>query len=186
MSLVHEKFKKIYFDNYQSLCNLAYKYLADRDASQDVVQEVMVRFWEIKTDLFDHPNNAKYYLFSAIRNRCLSELRKKTYETVDVDNIDVVQEEAKQEDRPLDVETLMNLAFEDIPPKCLEIFKLSRLEKLSYQQIADRLQLSVKTVENQMGKALAHIRSFVKKNPELFVYLIFVLKIGVFEIATFS
>ncbi|HEX2629415.1 MAG TPA: sigma factor-like helix-turn-helix DNA-binding protein, partial [Chitinophagaceae bacterium] len=62
-----------------------------------------------------------------------------------------------------------------LPPQCLAIFKLSRFARLTYQQIADELNLSVKTVENQMGKALKLMREYAKQNQVSFTLLLLLI-----------
>lgn len=159
-------FKQLFSELYQPLCNHAYKYLQDRDESEDVVQELMIKIWETRKDLLSE-KSLKYYLFIAVKNRCITLLRKKNY-MLDIDEMSIDIAEEIPETKPLpDANQLIEKAFNGIPPKCLEIFKLSRIEKLSYKQIAEKLEISVKTVENQMGKAIKHIREFVKQHPNL-------------------
>jgi RNA polymerase sigma-70 factor (family 1) len=162
-------FKQLFSELYQPLCNHAYKYLQDRDKSEDVVQELMIKIWETRKDLLSE-KSLKYYLYIAVKNRCISILRKKIY-MFDIDEMSADIAEEIPETNPLsDANQLIEQAFNGIPPKCLEIFKLSRIEKLSYKQIAEKLGISIKTVENQMGKAIKHIREFVKQHPNLIVF----------------
>ncbi|MBO9585309.1 MAG: RNA polymerase sigma-70 factor [Flavobacterium sp.] len=159
-------FKQLFYELYQPLCNYAHKYLQDRDESEDVVQELMIKIWETRQDLL-YEKGLKFYLYTAVKNRCISILRKKIY-MLDIDEMSADIAEEIPETKPLiNPDQLVENAFNGIPPKCLEIFKLSRIEKLSYKQIAEKLEISVKTVENQMGKAIRHIREFVKKHPNL-------------------
>ena len=169
-------FKQLFYELYQPLCNYAYKYLHDRTESEDVVQELMIKIWETRKDLLYDPK-LKYYLYTSVKNNCISILRKKIY-TYNIEKMtsDIIEE--VPENKPLtDPHQLIESAFNGISPKCLEIFKLSRLEKLSYKQIAEKLGISVKTVENQMGKAIKHIREFVKQHQ----ILIILFKIGYFS-----
>lgn len=171
MNEEHEHFKKLFYELYQPLCNHAYKYLNDRDESEDVVQELMIKIWETRKDLLND-KGLKYYLYVAVKNRCISQLRKRIH-MLDIDEISIdAVEEFSEEKSSQDVNELIEKAFKGIPPKCLEIFKLSRLEKLSYKQISDKLGISVKTVENQMGKAIKQIREFVKQNHNSIVLFI--------------
>ncbi|MFH6991810.1 RNA polymerase sigma-70 factor [Flavobacterium sp. FlaQc-48] len=163
-----KEFKKLFLELYQPLCNHAYKYLQNRHESEDVVQELMIKIWETRKDLLSD-NGLKYYLYVAVKNRCISILRKKIH-MLDIDEIpmDIAQE--IPETKPLvDANQLIEEAFNGISPKCLAIFKLSRIEKLSYKEIAEKLEISVKTVENQMGKAIKHIREFIRQHPNLII-----------------
>lgn len=164
MSTDEKNFKKLFYDNYQQLCNLAFKYLGDREESEDLVQNLMIRFWELKKEMINNPT-AKYYLFTSVRNRCISVLRKKIH-FINIDEIQIdIKDEIYEEKPNQDVEALVKTAFENIPPKCLEIFKMCRIQKLSYKEVAQKLNLSVKTVENQMGKAIKYIRQFIEQHP---------------------
>ncbi len=169
-------FKNLFYRHYQDLCNHAFKYLADRDESEDVVQEVMLRFWEIKRELVAE-DAAKYYLFTAVRNRCISFIRKRLY-TVSTEEYEInIADEIYEEHPGQDINQLVEKAFAGLSPKCAEVFKLSRIEKLTYQQIADKLNISVKTVENHMGKAIKHMRQFIREHPVISLLMVLIIKI---------
>ncbi|TWF42950.1 RNA polymerase sigma-70 factor (ECF subfamily) [Chitinophaga polysaccharea] len=187
MTEAQEIFKTLFLENYQQLCNYAFKFLGDRNECEDAVQDVLIRFWELKKDkLGDHA--LKYYLYTATRNKCISMLRKRMH----LQDIDELAPFAADDD-PYDgnypqhcAGKLVERAFEGLPPKCLEIFKLSRLENLSYKQIADKLDISVKTVENQMGKAIKHMRKFAAENPVFLLALIYYVRFHGIDIGVLS
>ncbi|MBB2949560.1 MULTISPECIES: RNA polymerase sigma-70 factor [unclassified Sphingobacterium] len=179
MNTESRAFKSLFYTHYQSLCNYAFKYLSDHDESKDVVQEVLIRFWEIKRDMISDPA-AKYYLFTAVRNRCITILRKKIY-NISTDELTLeVADEPYIEQPERDVQKLIQEAMDGLPPKCREVFTLSRVENLTYKQIAEKLNISIKTVENQMGKAIKHMREFIKKHAILILILLLYIwnKIG--------
>ncbi|HCA06257.1 RNA polymerase sigma-70 factor [Chryseobacterium sp.] len=179
-----QDFKALYYQYYQPLCNHAFKYLSDRDESEDVVQEVLIRFWELKKEM---PNDlaARNYLFTAVRNRSISVLRQKNnirFVPIDGHDLEIPEEINKEQDGE-NISLFIEKAFEDLSPKCAEVFKLSRIGKLKYAEIAEHLGISIKTVENQMGKAIKHMRDFIDKNPlySTFFMLYIVYKyVGVF------
>jgi len=74
-----------------------------------------------------------------------------------------------------DFDTLLKNALENLPPKCREVFVLSRVSNLTYKQIGDSLGISIKTVENQMGKALKILRAYVRQKPGLLVIACIIL-----------
>lgn len=184
-----QNFKALYYQHYQPLCNHAFKYLSDRDESEDVVQEVLIRFWELKKEM---PNDlaARNYLFAAVRNRSISVLRQKNnirFVPIDEHDLEVTEDINKEQDGE-NISLLIERAFEDLSPKCAEVFKLSRIEKLKYAEIAAHLGISVKTVENQMGKAIKHMRDFIDKNPLFSIFfMLYILYeyVGVFADNTF-
>lgn len=163
---LYSDFKKLFRLHYKTLCMHAYKYLADADESQDAVQEVFVKFWEIKQDMVND-KNALYYLITAVRNNCISRLRKKVH-TVSMEDemvynkITDTPSETEEDKESTDIQTLVDEALALLPPKCGAIFRMSRIDKLTYQQIANELGISIKTVENQMGKAISIMREFAR------------------------
>ncbi|WP_223609603.1 RNA polymerase sigma-70 factor [Chryseobacterium sp. OSA05B] len=184
-----QDFKALYYMYYQPLCNHAFKYLSDRDESEDVVQEVLIRFWELKKEM---PNDqtARNYLFAAVRNRSISVLRQKNnirFVSIDEHDFEVTEDIHKAQDGE-NISLLLEKAFENLSPKCAEVFKLSRIGKLKYAEIAAHLGISVKTVENQMGKAIKHMRDFIDRNPlysTFFMLYILYKYVGVFVDNTF-
>lgn len=152
---------QVVFDTwYNVLCNYAYSYLKDEDACEDVVQEVFTRIWEHRPDLIG-TEDLRYYLFTAVRNNCISQLRKEKKNNVthwDNESAEYMQEEEdgeKEQERSAAIQK----AIEGLPPRCKEVFLLSRISNMTYKEIAKSLDISEKTVENQIGKALKLIRA---------------------------
>jgi RNA polymerase sigma-70 factor, ECF subfamily len=104
----------------------------------------------------------KTYLSTTVRNKCLNHLRNNKKFNTDILEIEglLVEQVYYQPDKLVETEIKEKIdkAIQDLPEKCREIFLLNRHEQLKYQEIADRLSISVKTVESQMSKALQHMR----------------------------
>lgn len=165
MSTDKQNFKNLFYAHYNNLCRHAYKYVNDREESKDIVQQVFIKFWELKKDSLAG-DAAQYYLFTAVRNQCISHLRKKVYHSSSLEGMDgIFAVEEYQEPNVQHVAAYVNSAFEGLPAKCSDVFRMSRLKEMSYRQIADALNISVKTVENHMGKAIRHMRNFINNNP---------------------
>jgi RNA polymerase sigma-70 factor (family 1) len=163
-------FESLFRQHFQQLAGYAFTILRNKDDAEDVVQEVFTRIWNKNRDALrlDQP---KYYLVTAVKNACISLLRKQAgKQFVPVENVAIA---AEQTSTPAgtDLVIIANKALAELPPQCLAIFKLSRFGKLTYQQIADEMGLSVKTIENQMGKAIRIMREFAKKNEVHFTWL---------------
>lgn len=145
---------------YRYLFKIAYGTLHDTDAAKDCVQEVFLRFWQKRSEI-EVKTTLKGYLQRSIVNECLGLLRKrKTYalpEThaalPDPDHSPLQQLESES------LSALVQAAIERLPEQCRLIFRLSRTEEMSYREIAEHLDLSPKTVENQIGKALKQLRA---------------------------
>ena len=154
-----EKAFSALFDGYYSaLCLFAEKYLHDMDLSRSLVQQVFIDLW-MKREKISISTSAKSYLYTSVKNRCIDVLRKEKVTTSlseTVENLNQIPfrnlvEEAELTDR-------INASINQLPEKCREIFLLCRFEGLKYSEIAEKLGISVKTVEMQMGIALKKLR----------------------------
>lgn len=179
---IKNEFESVFRQYYQSLCSYAYSFVKDMESSEDVVQEVFVRVWE-KQKLQIGADKIKFYLFTAVRNNCLTLLQKSKkniiQELKDEDAVDTIILENKKEGR--EPAEIISQALQQLPPKCREVFLLSRVSGFTYRQIAESLDISVKTVENQMGKAISILKKFAKENsiyPEIVFCLFFCIYIG--------
>jgi len=137
--------------------------MQDEHLAEDVVQETFIKIWEQKKDLITSPD-IRYYLITAVRNNCITAIRKtKTTQTHFTDNTPEPEPEPYLGQRQLrenETEQARKIkdALNQLPPKCKEVFLLVKLHNMSYKQAADSLDISVKTIENQMGKAIKILR----------------------------
>lgn len=178
MSIHHPsyaKFEQLFREHYNSLANYAFSFLKNRQDAEDVAQDVFIRLWKTQPEVM-YTDKIRFYLLTATKNGCISLLRKQAGKhTVEPEAVHLA---AVAETTPADrsaINTIINNALALLPPQCLVIFKLSRFGKLTYQQIADELGLSVKTVENQMGKALRILRDYAKQHNIPYVLLFYML-----------
>ena len=152
-----EAFNKAFDLYYSRLCFFTDKFLHDFDLSRSVVQQVFVDMW-IKRDKLQ-VTSLQSYLFQSVRNASLDILKHRkaeskylsTLETEESAQLADLMEEAELADR-------INQAIQKLPEKCREIFILCRFEEMKYAEIAIRLNISVKTVEMQIGIALKKLR----------------------------
>lgn len=159
-------FKYFFEKYYTDLCNFVNIYLNDRTLSEEIVQDIFVYFWENKSRL--HLNHSvKAYLFNASKFKSLKEIRNQnTRERILIEmekfNLGNYSEEDDQFFDPKQFRIVLNSAIEHLPLKCREIFLMSKTENLSNKDISDKLNISVKTVENQMTIALKKLRSYLE------------------------
>lgn len=160
-------YKHLFETYYASLCNLSYRIVGDIDKAEDIVQDVFVKIWNDKDNL-DDSNNIKSYIFTMAKNRSLEVLRREGIASKMLQNIipinpdeDIIIDEAEAEKYQL-IDQLY-VSIRQLPPKCGEVFTLSKVNGLSYIQIADQLNISIKTVENHMGKAFKLLREMMGK-----------------------
>lgn len=153
--------EQIFKQYYPKLFRFAYNLIRERTQAEDAVQEVMMNIWN-KRQSIKISESLNAYLYMSVRNNCLRAMSKneRKYwldEGMEDDNRFAV-DNASDLLHSKDLKGKINDAIELLPPKCALVFKLSRFEEKSYKEIAAMLDISVKTVENQMGKALMLMR----------------------------
>ncbi len=158
-------FELIYNEFFGVLVSYAFRFLDTVEDAEEIVQEVFVKFWD-KCDRLAPDSSIKSYLYRSVHNTCLNKLKHekvkdgyKDYVVRYMEDSFVIEVEDEGEVNLLD---RILKEIDKLPPRCREIFKLSRFEGLKYQEIADHLEISVKTVEVQMGKALKVLRESLK------------------------
>lgn len=176
----HTKFDKPAFENifkshFVHLCNFANQYVSDMDAARDICQKVFILVWENRENI-KPDQNIRSYLFTAVKNRCLNHIRdQKKYRSrildVDIQDVDIAFEEDQL--AVADLENKIKRALEALPEKCRQVFEMSRYEDKKYQEIADELQVSKKTVEAHMSRALRSLREDLKDYLHLLFIVIF-------------
>lgn len=156
-------FKTLFEQHYSPLCNFAYRIIGDLDKSEDIVQDVFVKIWNEK-NLLDAKMNVNSFIYTMVKNRALEVARRENTGLKITRHLEYLQKDdfSEQVD-DVEIEKLKLLeqiyvSIRQLPPKCADVFILSKVNGLTYAQIADRMNISVKTVENQMGKALKKLR----------------------------
>lgn len=164
-------FKVRFQKHYPRLCAIAYGYVSDKDDSEDIVQEAFIHIWDKgKDDLPEQEFMA--YLATAVKNGCISFLRKRKNDTVSIEEYPLADSHPADaslegdEERP-SPEELLKKALSTLPPKCKEIFLMAKLRGMKYREIARELDISEKTVDNQMTKAVKLLRAYAAENPFL-------------------
>jgi RNA polymerase sigma-70 factor, ECF subfamily len=172
-----EFFESLFKKWYAVLCPFVYRIVRDKEIAQDLVQDVFVKLWEKRAQI-EITTSIKSYLFRACMNAALNhESSKKKYKVSNEESVTLSLSDGSSTDDALhsgELEKKINEAIDSLPPACKNVFILSRFEELSYKEIADTLQISIKTVENQMGKALKILR--VHLNDYLVLVCLFLLQ----------
>ena len=149
---------EILFKKHQpALVQFAYSKVNSLEEAKEIVQEVFIKVWE-RWDNLSLDDNLKYYLFTSTKNRCLNYLKRnkqESFERIEEGHAFIIPTDNLQ---VLELEVIISKAIEALPGKRREVFLLSRREQLSHQQIAELLEISYKTVENQIGLALKSIK----------------------------
>ena len=171
---LYRLFQETFYKYYEPLCKYAFTIVKESHSCEDIVQETFLRVWEKKQNLIGS-EELTWYLYTAIRNNCLSFLEKKQKTVLgEFNGQEIIETPGERPPVPTnetDYDTLLKNALENLPPKCREVFVLSRVSNLTYKQISDSLGISIKTVENQMGKALKILRAYIRQKQGLPVIL---------------
>lgn len=167
-------FEALFRSNYGPLCSYASHFLADPDAAEEAVQEVLVKVWMGRASL-TITTSIESYLFRATRNSCLNIIKHRKVQTGHaVYMAGAEPEESDPADMALlatELQGKIREAIERLPLGRRKVFVMSRYDGLTYAQIAEKLEISVKTVENQMGHALAALRDDLRDYLPLIVLL---------------
>lgn len=164
-------FELLFKDHYALVCNVVYKYVGDKSKAEDLAQEIFTELWVKRDQVSIHTSIAAYLRRMAV-SRALNYLRdNKKYDWDDLDhfseslpNAGNQQPEVIQQIEEAELKKLLDHAIDRLPEKCRIVFLLSRQDELTYSEIAQNLDISIKTVENQIGKALKYLRAALLSN----------------------
>lgn len=167
-------FEMLFRTYYQPLCNYAFTFVQDRDEAEEIVQSTFLNIWEKRENLSIH-TGVKPYLYAMVRNACLNVIKhekiKQQHVAMEMAVAERSIESVARTVMASELETRIYRAMDQLPEQCRLIFKLSRFEELKYAEIAEQLDISIKTVENQMGKALRIMREHLKDYLPLLIIL---------------
>lgn len=153
-------FRHLFESYFTPLCRFMHLYVREASIVEELALDIFTYLWEHRETL-QIQISLKAYLFQAARNKCLNTLRQKKL-TLRLDDTDL--DVAETNVMSLETDELYNLIQEAmlaLPDKCREVFQLSRNENRTNQEIATQLNISVKTVEAQITKALKRIKDFL-------------------------
>lgn len=168
---------------FRSCCVLLGTYLISEDESRILSKKSLFICWEHR-DIIETLQNLNAYLFTLAKNRCIDYFRKEMVREVRKGSLSEIENrelqlklyslEAFDNDRlsDADIEEILNNAINRLPERCREIFIMSRLQNLRYKEIAEKLNVSPNTVENQIVIALRKLKEDLKDYFPLFVFII--------------
>lgn len=164
-------FKEIFEANYSSLCNYANAKVNDQHLAKDIVQSVFIQLWEKQK--IENLENPTPYLIKCVRYKCIdyskssrqkNEVLTEALPDVNTEDIQTLKEE--------EILPMLNFFVDKLPVKMREVFLLSRKQRLTYKEISEELNISIKTVESQMSSALKKLRVLLKDYHYLPIALI--------------
>ena len=166
-------FTQLYDKYWEELINSAFKILNNKDAAQDVVQEVFIELWDKRKNLFIE--KIPPYLHQSVRYSVFRYIRKSK---MIVDNFDFLNNSQSVNTTEEDVDfnelsDMLEASIKELPEQCQKVFRLSRYENLSNREIANRLNISVRTVDNHISKALKNLRYKFVHNISIILALLY-------------
>ncbi len=170
-------FEQVFKTHYKNLHAYSFTILKDEDEAEETVQQVFFKLWE-RSEQLNFSGSVAAYLYRAVHNESLNFLKHQKVK--DSHRLHVAYSMKNNAEQPQgkmarkELEEKFKQALNELPEQCRTVFQLSRFEDLKYKEIADKLDISVKTVENHMGKALKLLRT---KLVDFLTLLIILLKL---------
>jgi len=164
-------FEELFKKQYAFVCTILFKYVGDKSKVEDIAQEIFTELWIKRDQILIHTSLQAYLRRMAI-SRALNYIRdtkKHDWDELDPSKESTAdamyqQPEVIQQLEEEELKTRLSRGIEELPEKCRVIFLMSRYDELSYAEIARELNISIKTVENQIGKALKYLRLALSKS----------------------
>lgn len=170
-------FEQLFTGHFRELHAYAYTLVKDWDVAEEIVQGLFLKLWE-KNEWGHITISARAYLYKSVYHDSLNYLRRqkvhlKYQNKTEYSMKDQIDDAADGRFQLSELEQCLEKALAKLPEKCRAIFHLSRFEELKYQEIANELNISIKTVETHMGKALRILRAEMKEYlPLITLFLI--------------
>jgi RNA polymerase sigma-70 factor (ECF subfamily) len=156
-----KQFEALFRSSYAPLVKYAKTVIKDHDTAEEIVQDLFFRMWQNKEKI-NIESSLNGYLFRSVHNRCLHYIEHK--KVIERHEQEMSFEQNHGAESPADILQYKELqakiarTIEKLPERCGQIFRMNRFEGLKYSEIADKLSVSIKTVEANMGKALKEFR----------------------------
>ncbi|MBX2815661.1 MAG: RNA polymerase sigma-70 factor [Saprospiraceae bacterium] len=163
-------FKELFEEHYNLICNYLHGQTRDWDLAQEVAQKTFVKLWEKREDI-ELTSSAKSYLFQSARNTLIDHFRSQKSKTNHTERYSKGQELETTiksgDDGGAEIAAQISWAVDQLKPRTREIFILSKKEGLTYEEIAEFLGVSKRTVEYNMKNALLKLRDLLKDKVDL-------------------
>ena len=173
-------FKVLFNDFYSKLYYFVLEFIPLKDIAENIVQDTLVTLWNKRNELKDD-SNLTSYLFTVAKNNSLKKLRDKKYSqklftnTMDVGELDLNVETLSTVDTSvcafMDIEQIIQETLASLPPQCRKVFELSRFQEMKNREIAEELNISIKTVEKHISKGIKTFKVALKDYLPLVAYL---------------
>lgn len=162
----HMAYEQLFDKWYEPLCRYAYSILRDMDDAEDVVQKTFCKLWD-QREILNIQSSINSYLYRIVHNDCLNVVHQQTsHKEHNLNYISAMDSSTDSVNEHLatnELQAAIDKALGALPPQCKRVFEMSRIEQLSYSEIAKQLDISTNTVENHISKALKLLRVDLKE-----------------------
>jgi len=167
-------YEMVFREYYRPMTAYAFRFLSNLSDSESIVQDVFLRLWQKRRAIMI-TSSLQHYLFRSVKNQCINHIEhekiKTGYQAFVIKN-ETDRSEYSEFFLEFGLKRKIEAAIAALPEKRQEIFRLAREEGLKYREIADRLEISVKTVETQMTLALKQLRESLKEYKNLVMFFL--------------
>ncbi len=173
MRITKDNFDSLFREYYPSAVIFARKYSNDIESAKDIAQQVFVNFYE-KMDKIEIQGSFKAYLFTAVRNTSLNQIKKQKTDLQHSGNLvhrseDIAISDALEYDEFVQK---INKIIDELPPRCKEIFRMNRFDGKKNGEIAEKLKISKRTVETQISQAIKHLRKRLPTQVDVILFIL--------------
>ncbi len=162
----HKAYEKLFKEFYRPLYGYAYGILRNADEAEDLVQKMFCKLYDKRAEIEIH-TSIKSYLYRIVHNDCMNKIKQHNIRSEHNEYYayekDTVSNNAESAVLMNELEQQIEITMNTLPPRCREVFQLSRYRQLSYAEIAKNLNISTNTVETQIVKALKLLRTGLKE-----------------------
>ena len=168
----------VFREYYRPMAAYAFRFLNNLPEAENIVQEVFLRLWQKRREIMI-TSSLQNYLFRSVKNQCINHIEHEKIKTGYQDmviNHETNRVEYNEFFLEFGLKKKIETAIAALPEKRQEIFRLAREDGLKYREIADRLEISVKTVETQMTLALKQLRESLREYKNLVMFFLYAFK----------
>lgn len=179
-------FEVVFLRYYSSLCSYAFSLIGNKDTSEEIVQDIFVKFWDNRNQI-EINSSLKAYLYRTVHNQCINHLESRKIRNQYSKNQMLAYEKNLTEivpfsdDYPIanliaqELEEKIQKSINALPEQCREVFLLIRMQKKSYQEVANQLGISVNTVKTQMQRAIFKLKDMLQEYLPVIISFFFLM-----------
>lgn len=159
----HEAFKELFYEFYPSLCVFATRYIPSSETCEDIVQDAFLNIWKNRKTLHVH-SSFRNFLITTVRNSCTDYIRKQSSRERYLQNLSFTTQDPMPDEVYTinELQDMLSVALQKLPPNIQSAFQMSRSDSMTYNEIAVEMDISPKTVESYISKALKLLRDELK------------------------